>query len=408
MKKIIVIGGGASGLVAAICAARSGKDVVILEKNNICGKKILITGNGRCNYYNEEQTIEHYRSNNKELVQKIINKENTEKIVKFFKSIGIEPKIKNGYYYPYSNQAVSIQNALLTETKNLNIEIKNNIIVNKINKENDKFIIYTNQGEFNSEKVIIATGSKAAPKTGSDGSGYQICKELGHTIIKPLPALVQLKGNEKYFKEWRGIRVDANIKAYENSNLLGEETGELQLTDYGISGICVMNLSGRIARGLNDKKQEFLTINFLHGLNILNESDFIDFMNKRNNIMKNRTICELLEGIINYKLVNILLKISNIKNNKNWSELIQNEKLDIARHFVKFKLDIKDTNSFDKAQVCSGGIPLTEIDLNSMESQKTKGLYLTGEILDVDGDCGGYNLTWAWISGMNAGYNVGK
>lgn len=406
MKKIIVIGGGASGLVAAISAARKGNDVTILEKNNICGKKILITGNGRCNYYNEEQKIEHYRSNNIELAEKIITKENTEKIVGFFKSIGIEPKIKNGYYYPYSNQAVSIQNALLTETKNLNIEIKNNIIVNKINKENDKFIIYTNQGEFNSEKVIIATGSKATPKTGSDGSGYKICMELGHTIIKPLPALVQLKGNEKYFKEWSGIRVDANIKAYENDNLIGEETGELQLTDYGISGICVMNLSGRIARGLNDKKQESLKINFLQGLNILSKADFIDFMNKRNNMMKNRNICELLEGIINYKLVNVLLKISNIKNNKYWSELSQNEKLEIAKNFVEFRLDIVDTNSFDKAQVCSGGIPLTEIDLNTMESLKTKGLYLTGEILDVDGDCGGYNLTWAWISGMIAGCNV--
>ena len=406
MKKIIVIGGGASGLVAAINAAKCGNDVIILEKNNICGKKILITGNGRCNYYNKDQKIEHYRSKNIELVEKIITKENTEKIVKFFKSIGIEPKIKNGYYYPYSNQAVSIQNALLTETKNLNIEIKNNIIVNKINKENDKFIIYTNQGEFNSEKVIIATGSKAAPKTGSDGSGYKICMELGHTIIKPLPALVQLKGNEKYFKEWSGIRVDANIKAYENNNLLGEETGELQLTDYGISGICVMNLSGRIARGLNDKKQEYLKINFLQGLKILSETDFIVFMNKRNNMMKNRNICELLEGIINYKLVNVLLKICNIKNNKYWSELSQNEKLEIAKNFIDFRLDIVDTNSFDKAQICSGGIPLTEIDLNTMESLKTKGLYLTGEILDVDGDCGGYNLTWAWISGMIAGYNV--
>ena len=406
MKKIIVIGGGASGLVAAINAAKCGNDVIILEKNNICGKKILITGNGRCNYYNKDQKIEHYRSKNIELVEKIITKENTEKIVKFFKSIGIEPKIKNGYYYPYSNQAVSIQNALLTETKNLNIEIKNNIIVNKINKENDKFIIYTNQGEFNSEKVIIATGSKAAPKTGSDGSGYKICMELGHTIIKPLPALVQLKGNEKYFKEWSGIRVDANIKAYENNNLLGEETGELQLTDYGISGICVMNLSGRIARGLNYKKQEYLKINFLQGLKILSETDFIDFMNKRNNMMKNRNICELLEGIINYKLVNVLLKICNIKNNKYWSELSQNEKLEIAKNFIDFRLDIVDTNSFDKAQICSGGIPLTEIDLNTMESLKTKGLYLTGEILDVDGDCGGYNLTWAWISGMIAGCNV--
>ena len=408
MQEIVIIGGGASGLVAAITAARKGKKVTILEKNNIIGKKILVTGNGRCNYFNQDQNIEHYRSQNPELLEKIITKSNLEKVLQFFEEIGIEPKIKNGYYYPYSNQAVSIQNALITEINNLDIEIKNEIEVKEIKKQNNKFVITTNEQNITADKVIIATGSKSAPKTGSDGIGYEICKKFGHTIIKPLPALVQLKGNEKYFKEWNGIRADVTISLYENNKQIAHETGEIQLTDYGISGICVMNLSGRVARGLYNGKKEYVKINFLEGLNIKTLEQFVEFMNKRNNTMKNRTISELLEGIINYKLVNVLLKKSKMTNTLKWNQLSDEQKLELAKNIVELKLDITDTNSFDKSQVCSGGVPLNEIDTNTMESQKTKGLYIIGELLDCDGDCGGYNLTWAWITGMIAGNYVGE
>ena len=408
MQEIVIIGGGASGLVTAITAARKGKKVTILEKNNIMGKKILVTGNGRCNYFNQDQNIEHYRSENPELLEKLITKSNLEKVLHFFEEIGIEPKIKNGYYYPYSNQAVSIQNALITEINNLDIDIKNKIEVNEIKKQNDKFVITTNMQNINADKVIIATGSKSAPKTGSDGMGYEICKKLGHTIIKPLPALVQLKGNEKFFKEWNGIRADVTISLYEDNKQIAQETGEIQLTDYGISGICVMNLSGRVARGLYNGKKEYIIINFLEGLSIQTQEQFIEFMNKRNNIMKNRTISELLEGIINYKLVNVLLKKSKIQNNTKWNQLLEQQKIEIAKNIVELKIEITDTNSYDKSQVCSGGIPLNEIDTNTMESKKAKGLYIIGELLDCDGDCGGYNLTWAWITGMIAGNHVGE
>lgn len=403
MQEIVIIGGGASGLVSAIIAARKGKKVTILERNNICGKKILVTGNGRCNYFNEDQNIKHYRSNDTELLKEIITKKNQEKVLQFFKEIGIEPKIKNGYYYPFSNQAVSIQNALLTEIKNLNIEIKNEVEVKKIKKQNDKFIIMTDKENIEANKVIISTGSKSAPKTGSDGSGYKICKELGHTIIEPLPALVQLKGKEKYFKEWNGIRADVAINLYEDNKEIAKEVGEIQLTDYGISGICVMNLSGRVARGLYTGKDEYVKINFLSNLNINTVQECIGFIDKRNKSMKNRTISELLDGIINYKLLNVLLK--NLKN-KQWNEISAKDKEKIAESLVELKVNIIGTNSFDKSQVCSGGISLKEIDVNTMESKLVKDLYITGELLDCDGDCGGYNLTWAWITGIIAGEEI--
>lgn len=408
MQDITIIGGGASGLVAAITAARKGKKVTILEKNNSMGKKILVTGNGRCNYFNQVQDIRHYRSQNPEILEEIITTSNLDKVLQFFREIGVEPKIKNGYYYPFSNQAVSIQNALITEINNLDIEMKNEIEVKEIKKQNDKFIITTNKENITTDKVIIATGSKSAPKTGSDGIGYEICKKLGHTIIKPLPALVQLKGNEKYFKEWNGIRADVTISLYEDNKQIAQETGEIQLTDYGISGICVMNLSGRVARGLYTGKSEYVKINFLDGLNIKTTEQFIKFMNKRNITMKNRTTRELLEGIINYKLVNVLLKKSKTSNNLKWNGLSDEQKIELAKNIVEFKIDITATNSFDKSQVCSGGIPLNEINTDTMESQKTKGLYIIGELLDCDGDCGGYNLTWAWITGLIAGNHIGE
>ena len=407
MKKVIVIGAGASGLVAAIYAKSKGNDVILFEKNEICGKKILATGNGRCNFWNEDQRLEHYRSSNFEKIEQIINNKNKEEILKFFEKIGIEPKIKNGYYYPNSNQAISIKKAIELEAKNQNVTIKTDSEVVDLKKEKEGFkVILKNGQEIISNSVILSTGSKAAPKTGSDGIGYQICKKFNHTIVKPLPALVQLKADGKFLKDWEGIRTDVLVKLYENGKKIGEEIGEIQLTNYGISGICVFNLSGRVSRGLNENKKENVRINFLNSLNINSSKDFIEWMNKRNLLVKDRSIFELLEGVLNYKLVNVLLKKSKINNNMKWEELSLSSKNDLAENITSFELDIIGTNSFDKAQVCSGGIPLNEIDVNDMQSLKVKGLYIIGELLDVDGDCGGYNLEWAWITGMIAGSRV--
>lgn len=408
-KKVAIIGGGASGLVAAIFAAKQKQDVIILEKNNLCGKKILATGNGRCNLWNEDQSVLHYRSSEIQLVEKTLNKENQKKILDFFNKIGIEFRIKNGYYYPFSNQAVSVQNALVSEANKLNIDIKNNTEIKNIKKVNGKFIIYTTNNEkILTDKVIIATGSKAAPKTGSDGTGYGLCENFGHTIVKPLPALVQLRAREHYLKDWEGIRVDALIELYENNKKLAEEKGELQLTNYGISGICVLNLSGRVARGLEEGKEENIIINFLDGLNLKKIENFINWMDNRNSIIENRNILELLEGVLNYKLVKVILKKSKLNEKDNWNVLSANQKVELAKNIIQFDLNIVGTNFFDKAQVCSGGIPLNEIDINTMESKKEKGLYIVGELLDVDGDCGGYNLEWAWTTGMIAGEATSK
>lgn len=412
MQEVIIIGGGASGLVAAINIARKGKKVTILEKNSACGKKILATGNGRCNYFNEDQNINHYRSKNHELINSVINQKNLDEVLSFFDSVGIVPKIKNGYYYPNSNQAVSIQNALLIEAKNLNIDIKTDTTVFNIKNEKDEnqnniFNVIANQGNFYARKVILATGTKASVKTEENTLGYEFSKKFGHSCIKVLPALVQLRGNEKYFKEWNGIRIDASITLYDNnSNVITKEIGEIQLTDYGVSGICAMNLSGRVSRMVSEGKRPYVSINFLDSLNIDDENKAKEFIDNRNKAIKNRNIVELLEGIINYKLLNVLLKNLNISNKCTWDEISFDNKKQFILSLINLKINITGTNSFDKSQVCSGGIPLNEIDLNTMESKIIKGLYIIGELLDVDADCGGYNLTWAWTTGIVSSKNI--
>ena len=406
MKDVIVIGGGASGLVSAIYADKAGLNVCLLEKNNTCGKKIIITGNGRCNYWNSDQSINHYHTRNKEILEKILQKDYSKEVLSFFNSIGIIPRIKDGYFYPTSNQAVSIQTALIKEAQINHVEILTNTEVISIKKQNHIFKINTNNGIFTSKKIILATGSKAAPKTGSTGSGYDIAKSLGHSLITPLPALVQLKADAHYLKEWHGIRADVKISLFENNKYIDSKVGEIQLTDYGISGICTLCLSGRAALSLSKKQKTEVKINFLHQLNIHDKNSFLEFMEERNKTVKNRNIADLLDGILNYKLVNLILKHSKIKREDSWSHLSNDKKYLLGDNLTNFTLTITGTNSFDHAQVTTGGIPLTEINPNTLESTKTKGLYLTGELLDVDGDCGGYNLGFAWISGIIVGSNI--
>ena len=399
MKTITVIGGGASGLIASIYAKTSSTQVILLERNSDCGKKILATGNGRCNYWNSDQDLKHYNSNNKTLLENIITEENKEEIMHFFNRIGIIPKIKNGYYYPYSNQAISIKNALITEAKRIGVQIYTDTYIDSIRKENNKFIITYNKKSIISDSVIIATGSKAAPKTGSDGNGYDIVKRFSHSIIEPLPALVQLRGEENYFKEWAGIRSDVKISLYSNNEFVKEEEGEIQLTDYGISGICTFNLSRFVSRNLKDNKKEYVIINFLPFL----EENKMAFFEQRNDLVRGRTLIEFLEGLLNNKLVKVLLNLANINYERKWQDLKYEEKERLVAIITNFKLVITGTNSFEQAQVCSGGVPLTEIKIKTMESIYQENLYIVGELLDVDGDCGGYNLSFAWISGMLAG-----
>lgn len=400
MKEVVIIGGGASGLTAAITAARNGKDVTIIERNNKCGKKILITGNGRCNFWNTDEDLSHFHSSTPNLLKEFITDERKNSILKFFDSLGLTYKTKNGYYYPFSNQAFTVENALLLECKKLNVKIINDITVEKIIKT-DYFIINPDKEKIKAKNIIIATGSKAAPKTGSDGLGYELAKSFNHNIITPLPSLVQLKADEPYFKNWSGIRTDVKVNLLIDNKYIKSETGEIQLTNYGISGICIFNLSGEASKALNQNKNVIISINFIPFTN--SPKTFLQTLNKNS---YHKTISELLEGILHYKLVDIILKKAHLKRDLLLNTLTDNELNNLIKTLTDFQIKILSTHTLDHAQVCSGGIPLTEINSKTLESLKVKNLYFTGEIIDIDGDCGGYNLGWAWMSGIIAGKNV--
>jgi len=400
--RVGIVGGGASGLSCAIRAKSKSNEVIVYEKNNKCGKKILITGNGKCNYFNDEFNINKYNSQNIDILSEIINLENKNLVLSFFEQLGVVPKVSNGYYYPVSNQAVTILQSLMNEAISKGVEIANELEVLDINVVDGKYEIITSKGKDIVDVLVLSTGSKATPKTGSDGFGYGIARKLGYNIIKPLPALVQLEGNEKYFKDWAGIRTDVEVSLYENDIFVKKEIGEIQLTDYGVSGICIYQLSSKLIRGLNNGNKEIISINFLPWL----KEDITIFFENRNNKLKNRTISDLLDGMLNYKLVNLILKKNNIDSTLNYNELDNKQKEMLFSDLLRFKINIIDYKKYDNAQVCSGGVSLLDINIDTMESKHHKNFYIIGELLDVDGDCGGYNLGFAWLSGILAGDNI--
>lgn len=401
MKNVVIVGGGASGLAAAIYAKKNGNDVTILERNNMACKKILLTGNGRCNYFNNDQSLKHYHSNDDNLIKNIITEENLKEVLSFFDELGIVPKIKNGYYYPYSNQALSIKQVLLSKIKELGINVIYNYLVTNVKKENNKFII---NNDITCDVLILGTGSKAYPKTGSDGIGYKIAKNFNHNIIKVMPALVQLKSNNKYLKELKGIRCDAKVSIYEDNKFLNSEEGELQLTDYGISGICVFNLSYLAIKSLSNNKKVHVYVNFIPF--IKTKEALMKYLDDRGEKLKNKKMDEFFDGLLNYKLANTLLKKSNINTYSYYKDLSIKDKEYLISNINEYDFKIMSSNSFDSAQVCQGGISLSEVNLSTMESKKKENLYIIGELLDINGDCGGYNLTFAFISGMKAGMNI--
>ena len=392
--RIIVIGGGASGIVASIFAKRDNNEVIVLEKNNKCLKKLLITGNGKCNYFNDDFSSEHYYSDSNNL--SFINDSNKRKVLDFFSSIGVVPRVKNGYYYPNSNQSYSVHNSLLKEASLRGVEIKNGVKVLNIVKKSNSFIVSTDNGDFICDKVIVSTGGKSYPKTGSEGDGYIFGKSLGHKIVPVVPSLVGLVSNDKFIKPLSGVRCDACVSLNSKS-----EIGEVQFTDYGLSGICVFNLSNIASRLGNCS----VKINFLY--NFVSDFDsFCKLFDSVNGSVLNRSIGELLEGYLNYNIVNVILKMSGIDFSCSWSDL-GNKKRILFDNLVSFNVDIVGTRGFDVAQVSLGGISLDDIDVNTFESKIVPGLYFTGEVMDVTGDCGGYNLGFAFLSGMIAGESVG-
>ena len=390
-KKVCIVGGGAAGMIAAIMAARNHAAVTILEHNEKIGKKLLATGNGRCNLTNEKQEKMCYHSEHPELLWDILQNFPFEQTLDFFEKIGIYPVSKNGYFYPSSMQASSVQEVLEMEARFLKVKIKCKEHVKEIKvsdtKENPRFSVVTETWQYPADAVILACGSQASEIDGADGSGYTLAKQLGLKVINPLPALVPLKGKGNYFSKWAGTRIYGKIQLQAEQKTLQTEEGELQLTDYGISGIPVFQLSGLAAKLLQHQHSVTLMLDFLPDVT---PKELEELLLKRKELCPYKTTKELCIGLFPKKLIEVL-----VDKNTDLSTL--------AEKIKKFSMEIVGTKPFSNAQVCQGGVSLEEISPKTMECKKIPGLYLAGELLDADGICGGYNLQWAWSSGACAG-----
>ena len=404
-KQVAVIGGGAAGLTAAIWAARSGASAVILEHTDRVGKKILSTGNGRCNLTNSKMEASCYRSGDPQFPMEAISQFGWKDTLRWFSSMGLLCRCRmESYYYPMSDQASAVLDCLRMECSRLGITIRTGIQPERIRRMREGrrsfYEIMTDQGEVRADAVILACGSKAAPNTGSDGSGYELAKSLGHRIIKPLPALVQLRCQGNHYRQLAGIRTEADLRLLVNDREMWRERGELQITDYGISGIPVFQLSRFAARGMDEGKKVRVMIDFLP---FMDKKESRIFLEQRFAEFGDRNGEDFLTGVLHKKLAAVLLKMAGIRLDQPVSSASIRQREHLLQAIKEYEALVSSVNPFANAQVCCGGVDVREVDPSTMESRLMGDIYFAGEILDVDGICGGYNLQWAWSSGKVAG-----
>ncbi len=423
--KIAVIGAGASGMMAAIQAAGKGAEVTCFERKEKIGKKIYATGNGHCNFSNQKmldptfQIKDGFYTKEPSKVEQALQRIGVRKICTFFEQEGMLIRSREGYLYPYSGQAGTVVELLTRKLKQVNATIFCDVQVLAVKKRPDgRFQLVFQPGENCDKKnlrnhtlfdrVILAGGGKAAPALGSDGSGFTLAAGLGHHVTGCRPSLCGVKCEGIFFSEWAGIRTAATVRvlSQDRKEILTENTGEVQLTDYGISGIPTFQVSHVIGEHLNS----------LHNTESVKENgvplelDFLpDFTEEylqqqlqtrlRNTVTESLTLANLFMGMVNSKLLACILKQKGLQ----WEQRISFPDATALLQTLKhFPVNATGLNDFTQAQVTAGGVPLEEIDQN-FQSLKVPGFFLCGELLDVDGICGGYNLQWAWTSGWIAG-----
>ena len=400
--ELIIIGAGASGLMAAITAKDLDIDVAILEGTDRVGRKILTTGNGRCNITNKYIEMIRYHSSNDGFYNTVLNSFKTSDTISFFESLGLPlVTLDEGKMYPMSLQASSVIDILRLALEEKNIPVYLNAKVKEIIETKQGFKVLSSNGDvYECKKLIIATGGKSAPNTGSDGSGYNLAKNLGHSIISPMPALVQLKLLHKSLKALSGIKFNGTAEIFLGDAPLQKEFGEILFTDYGISGPPILNLSRIAALGLSMKKEVILKIDMLYEKS---QDELINYFETHFSLFGHRSLNDSFIGIINKKLIPTFLKECGITDiHKPCYNLDWHEKNSIFKLLKCLEFKVVGTNSFNNSQITSGGINTLEINSETLESKLIKNLFFAGELLDVDGDCGGFNLQWAWSSGYIA------
>ena len=404
--KVLVLGGGPAGMTAALAAARAGAEVLLLEQNERIGKKLLLTGNGKCNYTNLELDVARYDTDSPDFVRELIKRYPPETIIRFLEELGVPPLSRHGgWIYPHAEQAAAVLNALRTALEREQVAVRTGTRVLGVQREKKGgFRIRTEEKPLYADRVILALGGSALAKTGSDGSGFRYAEELGLKLEAPRPALCPLRSTERenpFFRAAQGVRVPAELTLFVDNAARGRESGELQLTKEGFSGIAVFQLSLFAERALAEKRKTELCINFL--------ADFTadtDFFARRLSMPFATDLEAVGNGLVPKNLWGALLRRAALTP----QQAVKRGDWELAKRLsaalTASRFTLQGLGSFEKAQVSAGGIALSELSGQSLSFRRVPGLYAAGEILNVTGPCGGYNLHWCFASGLSAGQSA--
>lgn len=403
MKKIVIVGGGMAGMVAAITAAGQGMDIMLLERQNRVGRKILLTGSGKCNLSNRSIHKDFYLTDEPGRLEKILDAYGPCE-EELWKSLGLMTKEKNGCVYPLSGQAASVLNCLRLKLEEAGVTVRTDYEAGCIKKQGGQFIIENaeHKEKIFADAVILACGGMAGVYGEQQKNGYALCKQLGHSLLPCDPALVQTICEGNYFKSISGIRTDVRVSLLLDDMVTATEEGELQITDQGLSGIAVFQLTRYLGEALHKGKRACFLVNFIP---YMASDEWRKMMFLRREAMKHRSAENFFTGILHKNLISLLLKQQNMDPQRAIDSVSDDDFRALLESFQHFCVKVERLNDYKHAQISTGGVPLAEVD-DTMSSKLVKHLYLTGEMLNAAGACGGYNLHFAAATGYLAGRNA--
>lgn len=406
MKTIAIIGGGAAGLMASIIAAREGADVTLYEHNQSVGKKILASGNGRCNIINTTATAHDYFGINADFATYALEQLPFASFVTFCHSIGLLLDIKDdGRCYPLSNEAKAVLHSLRSAAENAGVKILTDTKATALSKTKEGFMVHTDHKKYTYTKILIATGSEAAPQLGATDDGYRFAITFGHKIIPTYPSLVQLHLNSKIHAKMAGVKTFAEVTLSINGKASEKVQGDILFASYGISGLAILDISQKASLSLRNKQSVILSINLLPRFT---PQELNDTFRALATSVPNHSLETVLGGLIPAKTIPYLCEASVVNPAKTVSMLTPKEITKLLNFIAHWKFEVIGTHGFKHAEVSGGGVATVDIDNTTMESKLIKGLYFAGEVLDIVGRRGGYNFNFAWASGMIAGKEMAK
>lgn len=389
---IIIIGAGPAGMVAAINAKNENNNVILIEKNDRVGKKLLATGNGRCNYTNLNLSENNYSSPS--FVKKTLEEFSNHDLINYFSLLGLESTTDGNRVYPITLKANSVLNTLMYWLDKKGIDIRSNTEVKEIKKNKNGFDVITSHDKIEADIVIAAFGGKSMPASGSDGKSFEILKKLGLKITELKPALTQVKLESKYLKHLSGTKVIGKAKLFKGNKEIDERNGEILFTNYGISGPPILDLSVNISEG------NFIEVPLINNV----DENTVDKLYSRYYMLEDFSLEEYLMGIVDKKFIHYIIDYLNLDKKIAMNMISMPDFQKIIEILLKSKFRVIGTTGFKNSQVTRGGVDLSEVNNYDYSSKKFENLYIIGEALNIDGDCGGYNLHFAFASG----YRLGK